>query len=252
MTFNTIKNNKNKFDIVIAVYEEDISWIKDIPPELYNHIFIYNKGSTKVLNIKNSSIINLPNVGYEAHTYLYHIVYNYDKLYNCILFLPGSAWSQPYKRYQMLEIINILINNPQSTVCGISTNSFIEQQQNITVDNYLFTNKNNRKHSTTTKTTPAEIRPYGNWFKKRFNNETIKSISFNGVFAALNKDIIKRNINFYIELLNEVSYKDPEVAHYIERSWSNIVSIPYEDTHTGLTIYKYFVIAICYIKTVWT
>ena len=83
--------------------------IKDIPPELYNHIFIYNKGSTKVLNIKNSSIINLPNVGYEAHTYLYHIVYNYDKLYNCILFLPGSAWSQPYKRYQMLEIINILI-----------------------------------------------------------------------------------------------------------------------------------------------
>jgi len=248
MKFNNIKVTKPIFDIVISVYEEDINWIKEIPNNLYNHIFIYNKGSAKKINISNCSIIELPNVGYEAHTYLYHIIHNYNKLYNCTLFLPGTVWSQPYKRYQMLEIINILINKPQSTLCGISTESFIEKQKSIVVNNYSFTNKNNRKHNMNTQTTPAEIRPYGEWFIKRFNNEPIKSISFNGIFAALNEDILKRKIDFYINLLNEVSYKDPEAAHYIERSWSNIVSIPYDNTHTGLTIYKYAVIGICQLR----
>jgi len=248
MNFNTTENNKPVCDIVISVYEEDISWIRYIPNNLYNHIFIYNKGSEKVLNITNCSIINLPNIGYEAHTYLYHIIHNYNNMYNCTLFLPGTAWTRFYKRYQMIQIINVLINKPQSTSCGFSSQNFIEQQKNIVVDSYIFTNKNNRTHNTNTKTTPAEIRPYGKWFEKRFNNEPIKSISFTGIFAALNEDIIKRTKSFYINLLNEVSSKDPEAAHYIERSWSSIVSIPFDNTHTGLQIFKDCVVLISYIK----
>ena len=35
--------------------------------------------------------INLPNIGREAHTYLYHIINNYDNLADINVFLPGSV-----------------------------------------------------------------------------------------------------------------------------------------------------------------
>ena len=59
-------------DIVLARYEEDISWVQPFLTEA--NVIIYNKGSP--LN----GTIELPNVGRESHTYLHHIVHNYDDL----------------------------------------------------------------------------------------------------------------------------------------------------------------------------
>jgi len=86
-----IKNSYESFDnfktqIVISRYSEDISWINNEEYSKYD-ILCYNKGK----NCKKCSIKDLPNVGRCDHTYIYHIVNNYDNLADVTIFLPGSC-----------------------------------------------------------------------------------------------------------------------------------------------------------------
>ena len=76
--------------LVIAKYKEDISWINKIK----NHnITVYDKSEDP---IKDS--IKLPNVGREGHTFLYHIVQNYDNLDDITVFLQGN----PFEHIQVI------------------------------------------------------------------------------------------------------------------------------------------------------
>jgi hypothetical protein len=72
------EKDKSYFEIVVSRYSENISWAK----KYNNFITLYNKGDDL---IENS--IRLNNIGREAHSYLYHIVNNYNNLaeYTCFL-----------------------------------------------------------------------------------------------------------------------------------------------------------------------
>ena len=81
-----LKQEKN-IEIVIAHYKENIEWLNDNKNEKNISITIYDKGNNK---IENSNSIPLKNVGRESHTYLYHIVNNYDNLANKTIFFQGG------------------------------------------------------------------------------------------------------------------------------------------------------------------
>ncbi len=66
--------------IVVARYKEDVSWCNAYP------CIIYNKGDPL------DGSIPLPNIGREAHTYLYHIVNAYDTLDDYTLFVQGNPF----------------------------------------------------------------------------------------------------------------------------------------------------------------
>jgi len=70
-------------EIVISSYKEDTSWISNINQDV--KIYLYNKDN-------KSNTINLPNIGREAHTYLYHIVTNYNNLSDYIFFFQGPPF----------------------------------------------------------------------------------------------------------------------------------------------------------------
>jgi hypothetical protein len=57
-------------DVVVARHNEDIWWTKALGTHC--RLFVYNKG--------NDGLLRLPNIGREAHTYLFHIVKMYDSL----------------------------------------------------------------------------------------------------------------------------------------------------------------------------
>jgi hypothetical protein len=80
-----------KTEIVIARYNEDLSWLKKIPKSI--KITVYNKGLDDIIKIPNVKydIIKLPNVGRESHTYLYHIIHNYDNLAHKTIFCQGDS-----------------------------------------------------------------------------------------------------------------------------------------------------------------
>lgn len=70
-------------EIVISRYKENLDWVSNIK----NHkVTIYNKGDF------DSRYINLPNIGREAHTYLYHIIENYNNLDDYTCFLQGNPF----------------------------------------------------------------------------------------------------------------------------------------------------------------
>lgn len=77
--------------IVIARYNENLDWLKSIKIPY----IIYNKGNE--IDLPN---FKLDNVGRESHTYIYHIIKNYDKLDDWTCFLQGDP----------MYHINFLIN----------------------------------------------------------------------------------------------------------------------------------------------
>ena len=82
-------------DLVVARYDEDLAWLQHVPPTV-TRIFVYNKGHgphaerrgrrrTRVAGCavpqglsQEVTVIDLPNRGREADTYLSHIEANYD------------------------------------------------------------------------------------------------------------------------------------------------------------------------------
>lgn len=212
-------------DLVVARYEEDISWIKRIPENMYSRLFIYNKGSDIEFNFTKIIFNSLPNYGRESHTYLKHVIDNYDNLGDITLFIPGSALHREDKRKRLMRIIDHLKNNRESIIIGYKDKNLINATYNFSIDSYTVTNEVNRKKNPESKLHPAEDRPLRKWFDKRFSGEAITCVSFTGIFAASRDDIHKRPIEFYKSLLDEHSHSNPEVVHYSERLWKNIFSI---------------------------
>ena len=87
---NFITNDDLDINIIIARYNEDLKWTLEKPFDQFKYI-VYNKGDNENFEKKNvKEIISLENVGKCDHTYLYHIIENYNNLADINVFLPGS------------------------------------------------------------------------------------------------------------------------------------------------------------------
>jgi hypothetical protein len=76
-----------KTEIVIARYNENLDWLKKIKKSKDLKITVYNKGPNDI----DVPFIPLPNIGRESHTYLYHIIHNYDNLADQTIFCQGDS-----------------------------------------------------------------------------------------------------------------------------------------------------------------
>ena len=72
--------------LIIARYNEDLSWLKEFKDF---RIIVYNKGD-KLSDNLFYEVINLENKGRESHTWLHHIVKNYNNLNEISVFLQGK------------------------------------------------------------------------------------------------------------------------------------------------------------------
>jgi len=88
-----------KTEIVVARYKENLDWLKKIKKSKDIKITVYNKGPDDI----SINAIKLPNIGRESHTYLYHIINNYDNLADQTIFCQGdSIFHSP----DFLDLIN--------------------------------------------------------------------------------------------------------------------------------------------------
>lgn len=93
--------DKSNLEIVVAKYHEDLTWAE----KYKKFLTVYNKGPDLV-NI--GEVVSLKNIGREAHTYLYHIVYNYYSLADYTCFLQGNPI--PHMPYtNSIEILDKII-----------------------------------------------------------------------------------------------------------------------------------------------
>jgi hypothetical protein len=85
-------------DIVVAKYNEDVSWIDKLNK---HNVLVYNKDSKD-----NRWKLNLLNYGKDAETHLYHIVNNYNNLADYTVFLQGNPFDHWANTINDIESFN--------------------------------------------------------------------------------------------------------------------------------------------------
>jgi hypothetical protein len=188
-------------DIVVAHYNEDLSWLKPVA----DLATIYSKGDYSGSFPKQ---FHLPNIGRESHTYLYHIVNNYDNLADVTLFIQG-------------QVEDHLALSPELFVAyskhGLK--QFDAWSGIVHVKKWKEDQDSGAMRSATE--SPATF-----WMNV-FGTQHPKEITFSwaALFAVRKEAVKQRPKEFYERLLRmfeEINHENPEEGHYMERFWLNI------------------------------
>jgi hypothetical protein len=223
----TFEDSKTETLIVISRYNEDLNWLNDEHFDKYQYI-VYNKGVNddyvKSANFKKE--LKLENVGRETHTYLTHIINNYDELADFTIFVPGSLeLENKYERAKRLFIETDNNENSDLLSCIKFDTSVKDTFNDFQIDSYLSSNQNNKTINNDASIKESEIRPFGKWYESTFNNVNIdgKCFTQNAIFGITKDTILKKPKSYYIDLIEHVNdHNNPETGHYFERSWETV------------------------------
>lgn len=209
-------------EIVVARYNEDLNWMNESPFNKFRYT-VYNKGVNELFMKKYvTKTIPLPNVGRCDHTYLYHIVHNFDNLAQITVFFPGSV-NNPAKKKSAIKILHSIMLYKMAIFQGSKTHNLRAHFNSFKLDEWKCTDPKNAALNSEKKLLPAIIRPYGAWYQFHFGNIIVKNWCMHGIFSMHKLDITKHDIERYKKLLAGVErHSNPEVGHYIERSWAAI------------------------------
>lgn len=214
---------KNNVEIVVARYNEDLYWLNEYPFNQFEYI-VYNKGDNENFHKTNvKEIVELPNVGRCDHTYLYHIIKNYDNLSNVVVFFPGSLVEN--KKDKAIKILNCIINSKfeKAFFLGSYYQSIKNAFGDFILNEWKASYIQNFSKNNESKLQICKIRPYYNWYSYFFGNTRAHWCSMWGIFSIDKKDIIQHPITRYQHLIQTVNnHSNPEAGHYIERSWGVI------------------------------
>lgn len=231
MFYHVSKNTQNKhgkIEIVVSRFNEPLEWLK-IEPFNKHNVTIYNKGDNdNFYKPSGSKVINLKNVGRCDHTYLYHIIENYDKLCDNTVFLPGSA-NMKYKINKAKKQVREVEKHDNTVFIGTQYPMSVDHiMHDFALDNWKASNNANIQKNSESKLKPANVRPFGKWYKDKFKHKT-HYVSFFGILGINKKHIQQHPKNYYQTLIKELdTHSNPEVGHYFERSW-NAIFYPMKD-----------------------
>ena len=185
-----------EIEFVISRYNEDVSWVR--PIALFAKI--YNKGPALDVDC-----VQLPNVGREAHTYLYHICMNYGNLAPRTVFFQarlndraGQALKSPARYLNDVGFTGIRrpVELPPE---------WRYHKEGMTPSNFA----------------------WGKFVEDVIKVDFVSKFKFvPGAYFAVSRDMIHSKPKSYYENIlasgNLGTACHPEEAHYMERAWSLI------------------------------
>jgi hypothetical protein len=183
--------------LVISRFNESIEWSKE-----FNSI-IYNKGQP----LPNT--LSLPNVGREGHTYLHHIITNYDTLDEYTVFLQGYPFDHSPNLLRDLRSIQKALDS-----------STFRKFDYLTLCRIIITDDSNGKPSNKQKI------PLGKHYTELFeDSQTSFTYGCGAQFIVSRNAIHKRPKAFYEVLIKNLESEiDPMYGYIYERLWSSIFS----------------------------
>ncbi len=212
-----ISSNKDvEYDCVVASYKENLEWIKELPGKATIKVYSKHEDTANVF----PNTVTLPNHGRCDHSYLYHIVNNYDNLAQKLLFTTGSAASLWHKKAALDTIILPRIG---STFKCIGC-SFLTSKNFCIESSYKAMSSVNQNGN---KIINADIRPFGAWWEHYLSNFPfpIYIVPF-GVFATTREAIRKVPLETWQLLLKQLEGHDNvETGHFLERAWYRLLSL---------------------------
>lgn len=225
-------------DLVIARFKEPLDWLQDYKEYPIRNLYIYNKSDQMIDCPKGKWKCHketLPNVGVCDHTYLYHILKVYDDpdQADMTIFLPASVTAKEYKLSKVKTIIDHAIEGKQA-MSGYRINggrSIQDELGSFSLDEWKVSDTKNQDQSNDFHLVKADPRPFGEWYKKYFPNESTDKVSLTGMFTVSRDSIRSNPAELYTSLIATVSRdKYSEAAHFVERCWATLFkNISYED-----------------------
>ncbi len=201
--------------LIISRYNEDLEWLKE-----YNKfkITVYNKGES----LKNQlfyEVINLENKGRESHTWLYHIVNNYNSLDDINIFLQG----------RIDDLGCMAFKNPNEYCKNINKYGFKVKRYGLLGPFHWEDNIGIEKDRRYKKNWEEGAISKSDLGFRKFAKAIFPEIplfvatSYGGCFAVKKESILQHNIIFYERLLDILSKsQNPIEGHYMERLWCYI------------------------------
>ena len=176
--------------LIISRYKEDLGW-----EENYTSI-IYNKGGPI------PSTISLPNVGREGHTYIYHILSNYENLDDYTVFLQGNPFDHTRDLFKILKEFEELQSKPD----------FFQLCHEMLTDD----DKGKPHHW-------VDI-PVGYYYNDLFKQTRTEFIYGAGAQFIVSKErILSRPKSFYCNIMKHLETSiDPPSVYCYERMWQHI------------------------------
>lgn len=207
-------------EIVVARYNEDLSWI---PFESADQVTVYNKGlpMDQLVLPKNARVIDLPNVGREAHTYLYHIREHYNDLAQTTVFLQGSI--DDHMQFlnictSKFQFITWLMQNMEK---GLSQNFVVVPRAYSWAPSWSF-----KILEWGGRALADSGMLFGQWFNTHIRHWTDANdlLPFRwylgGIFAVARENIQQHPWVYYDRLIKTLEHDNaPEEAHFMERAW---------------------------------
>jgi hypothetical protein len=222
--------NKGDIQIVVSRFNETLDWLRDDPFNRFP-VIIYNKGQNENFYRPPllKEVVSLTNVGRESHTYLYHIINNYDRLADITVFLPGSV-ELPHKYDRSKNVVNSASETNKTTLACQYDETFMENEKHFQIDNYESSNVNNREANPDNQLNISKIRPFGKWYESLFkNDEKNNCFAINSILAVSKHDIQQKPVDYYSDFIDTCnSHPNEETVHYLERSWYAMF-YPYEN-----------------------
>ncbi len=218
-------NENVAYDCVVAAYRENLDWLKEDFGYLPGrpNIIVYAKHQDTQTQWPGSPL--LPNVGRCDHTYLHHIVTNYDTLAPMTLFTTASAYEMGVKKLKLDLIIFPRLASTKFRALGYT----IPPLKSFTKPTWRARGAANftpEIHAKTDNTVLAQVRPYGKWWKARFGKTPFPKLSYlSGVFAATREAIRGVPLEIWQGLLAEHCFgENLEVGHFMELSWYHLLT----------------------------
>lgn len=210
------KTDWTNTSIIIARYQEDLKWC--VPEAKYITLYDKNSSAEHALTTEMKSQFHryhtLPNIGREAHTYLTHIINNYDHLPQYLIFLQGRI--DDHGRNVDLNLGHYVddLRHPNSR--GFSStrcHGYNHWGRISHIGKWL-------DEITTGRMRPAHM-TFGDFWRDLFGTDHPEHIiiTFGACFGVRRANILARPKSFYEKAILYLDHLNPEEGHYFERLW---------------------------------
>jgi len=224
----TDRNHENandstaQLEIVVAHYREDLLWLTPAA----DLVTVYSKGgpgfSERCL-ASFARLISPPNIGRESHSYLYHIVKNYNHLADITLFTQGQVSDHVGRDVTITEMLNACRKRPSERLVVYTKHGL----KLFDAWSGIPRVKKWKEEKQCGLMRAANHTPSEFW-KWVFGMDHPAAIAFGwgAIFAVSREAIHQRPREFYQRILTyfeEINHVNPEEGHYMERFWLSLL-----------------------------
>lgn len=255
------------FSLVIARFRESVEDVKDligIFHKLNPKVYIYNKDNISSVNKEDLgfedleiTIENLPNLGREGHTSLYHLHKYYNTVTDVLYFIPASYKNKTHPEtcapgciFKTLDDFHLLntegLRNRDLSPILTSYQDNLELWYSWVLDSWGGTHSENSKVAVECNYVKCRNRPFGKWIAENVINPlhlTQFSNPLKNGLCGFIQTLKERVHNIPRDLIQtwiqefEEDGPNSEVGHYWERTWGTVLgsfnsSIPVKNINT--------------------